>query len=72
MKDVIINIINSSSHTDKEIIVIYNNPTCHSAVVSYTNFNKLYEYPDEWGNKIFVYSNRDIAESRVSARFALC
>jgi hypothetical protein len=72
MKDVIINIINSSSHTDKEIIVIYNNPTCHSEVVSYTNFNKLYEYPDEWGNKIFVYSNRDIAESRVSARFALC
>jgi hypothetical protein len=71
MKDVVVNIFNSTSHLDKEIIIIYNNPTCHSEVIAYTNFKKLSEYPDQWGNKIFIYSNRDIAASRVTPRHAL-
>lgn len=41
---------------DKEAIIIYNNPTCHQMVEA-AGFRKMLEYPDQWGNGIFVYAN---------------
>lgn len=40
-----------------EITIIYNNPTCHQLLVN-NGFVKFREYPDEWGNGIYVYSNK--------------
>jgi SAM-dependent methyltransferase len=48
--------INISSKTDREVVIIYTNPKSHSEV-EMAGFTKLREYPDEWGNGIFVYSN---------------
>ncbi len=42
---------------NREILIIYNNPTCHSLIESH-GFFKSGEYPDEWGNGIFIYSNK--------------
>lgn len=53
---------------NKEIVVIYNNPTCHELLVGEGGFHKVAEYPDEWGNRIFVYSNRNAEISRVKQR----
>lgn len=33
---------------------IYNNPTCHEYVIDY-GWKMVGEYPDEWGNGIYVY-----------------
>lgn len=66
MVNVIKNIYDSTLRSVNEIIIIYNNPTCHNEIVCNTNFIKIKEYPDEWGNKIFIYSNRDDCESRLS------
>lgn len=41
---------------NKEATLIYNNPVCH-AIVEKAGFKKYKEYPDQWGNGIFVYSN---------------
>jgi len=50
---------------EKEVIIIYNNPTCHNLLVNDGGFIKVAQYPDEWGNGIFVYSNRNADVSRV-------
>ena len=47
----------ADSALDRELVIIYNNPTCHTLIQSH-GFNKFLEYPDEWGNGIFVYSNK--------------
>lgn len=39
-----------------EIKLIYNNPVCHN-LFEENGFFKINEYPDAWGNGIFVYSN---------------
>jgi SAM-dependent methyltransferase len=49
---------------DAETVLIYNNPTCHNQVVA-SGFNKVADYPDEWANRIFVYSNKTAVESRL-------
>ena len=40
----------------KEVVIIYNNPVCHSQFENY-GFYKIKEYPDMWGNGINIYSN---------------
>lgn len=40
-----------------ETLIIYNNPVCH-LVIEANGFIKVSEYPDEWGNGIFCYSNK--------------
>jgi len=57
MFKVIKNISRSVKDTKKEIRLIYNNPVCHDVIVSQGFFTKAKEYPDEWGNKIYIYSN---------------
>jgi len=54
-------VINNLSHSAKDIEgkcrLIYNNPVCHDVIIQQGFFSKIKEYPDEWGNKIFVYSH---------------
>jgi len=40
----------------KETIFIYNNPVCHKQIIKH-GFYKVREFPDMWGNGIFLYSN---------------
>ena len=40
----------------QELIIIYNNPVCHEEIVK-SGFYKIKEFPDAWGNGIFLYSN---------------
>jgi protein-L-isoaspartate O-methyltransferase len=40
----------------KEVIIIYNNPTCQ-AIVTDAGFSHLRTFPDRWGNGIAVYSS---------------
>jgi hypothetical protein len=55
MIDVIYNL--SKQLGNKEVIIIYNNPTCHS-LVEKAGFIKYKQYPDQWGNGIYIYSNK--------------
>jgi len=57
MTEVIHNITNSIKNSEYDIRIIYNNPVCHDVIVSQGYFSKTREYPDEWGNKIYVYAN---------------
>lgn len=54
MKEVISAI--STQIFEKKITIIYNNPACNEIIENY-GFIKYEEYPDEWGNGIFVYKN---------------
>ena len=49
--------IAASVMNQKEITLIYNNPTCHD-VVAHAGFQRLHTFPDRWGNGIAVYSSR--------------
>lgn len=53
---IILSRINECAY-DREILIIYNNPTCHR-LIELNGFLKVREYPDEWGNGIFIYSNK--------------
>jgi SAM-dependent methyltransferase len=48
--------INETRESEQEIVLIYNNPVCHEFLADF-GFTKVKEYPEEWGNGIFVYSN---------------
>ena len=48
--------IQSQVNKEKEILVIYNNPVCHNKFL-YHGFYKIREYPDMWGNGIYLYTN---------------
>ena len=41
---------------NQKAVIIYNNPVCHERIVEY-GFKKIKEYPDEWGNGIYIYAN---------------
>lgn len=56
MERVIAN-INTQISKESESLIIYNNPICHSILIS-NGFFKVAQYPDEWGNGIFCYSNK--------------
>jgi SAM-dependent methyltransferase len=66
MSMVIDNLIQSNHRCPREIVIIYNNPVCNDVVVNQGGFYKLRDYPDEWGNGIYLYSNFDIKHSRMN------
>jgi hypothetical protein len=41
---------------EKEVLIIYNHPVCHDQVIN-SGFYKIKEFPDAWGNGIFLYSS---------------
>lgn len=65
MRRVVAKIHASIADAQQEMLLIYNNPVCHELVVN-EGFSKQREYPDEWGNGIFVYSNKDLQHSRLA------
>ena len=65
MSNVIDSLIRSIQSLERELIIVYNNPTCHDIVIGKGVFSKIADYPDEWGNGIFIYSNRDSNNSRL-------
>jgi SAM-dependent methyltransferase len=65
MRHVIANLRSSIAGREQEILVIYNNPVCHQLFVKDGVFCKQREYPDQWGNGIFVYSNKNLRQSRL-------
>jgi SAM-dependent methyltransferase len=64
MLKVIETLIQSVHRSERELVIIYNNPTCHDVIVDKGIFSKVGDYPDEWGNRIFIYSNRRDSNSR--------
>lgn len=50
---------------DREIVVIYNTPTCHELLAGH-GFTAMRDYPGQWGNGIRVYSTAP-ASSRLLA-----
>jgi SAM-dependent methyltransferase len=65
MRHVIANLRSSIAGREQEMLVIYNNPVCHQLFVDDGVFCKQREYPDQWGNGIFVYSNKNLQQSRL-------
>lgn len=59
MKKVVENLTSSIKRMPRMVIIIYNNAVCHSEVISSGVFQKIVEYPDEWGNMIFLYTNQN-------------
>lgn len=57
MFKVINNLAHSVKNNEGKSRLIYNNPVCHDVIIQQGFFSKIKEYPDEWGNKIFVYSH---------------
>lgn len=51
--------------SERELIIIYNNPTCHEEVIRQGIFIKIGSYPDQWGNGISIYSNKGFKSSRL-------
>jgi len=60
--------IKAQIDSKKEIIIIYNNPTCHKQIIKH-GFHKVKEFPDMWGNGINIYSNYE--KSKRLERLAL-
>jgi hypothetical protein len=58
MKQVVANIQASVLGRELEMLIIYNNPVCHELIVKDGVFSKQSEYPNGYGDKIFVYSNK--------------
>ena len=56
------NVIEKINNTNakKEIkYIIYNNPFCNEVLLQ-NGFKKIKEYPDKWGNGIYLYSNEHV------------
>lgn len=66
MAKVIDNIIKSICRIERELLIIYNNATCHDMVVDQGFFTKVSLYEAEYGSGISIYSNRTGKESRLS------
>ncbi|PDV99212.1 hypothetical protein A9Q02_22285 [Candidatus Chloroploca asiatica] len=67
MQPVVQALMRSVHEAARELVIIYNNPTCHATVVAQGVFAQKGRYPDQWGNGIVLYSNRDGRESRLFA-----
>jgi 16S rRNA G966 N2-methylase RsmD len=65
MRQVVANIHSSISGREQEMLVIYNNPVCHEVIVKNGVFCKQREYPNGFGDAIFVYSNKNLQHSRL-------
>ena len=53
----VINEINNQVNGSEAKYIIYNNPVCHNILLD-NGFIKTKEYPDMWGNRIYLYSNK--------------
>jgi SAM-dependent methyltransferase len=51
-------ICDSLRRAPRRAILIYDNPVCHDEIIRGGLFRKKSEYPDAWGNRIFVYTDR--------------
>ncbi|KRQ97132.1 hypothetical protein [Bradyrhizobium valentinum] len=65
MRQVVANIHSSISGREQEMLIIYNLPACHELIVKDGVFCKQREYPNGYGDKIFVYSNKNLQHSRL-------
>lgn len=65
MQDVMQALIRSVDRHPRELIIIYNNPTCEADVLQSGRFQALCTYPAKWNNRIVLYSNRTPAQSRL-------
>jgi len=66
MLQVLSNIYQSIQGSENETMIIYNNPACHDLIIGEGVFSKIKEYPDEWGNQIYVYSTKSLEHSRLN------
>jgi hypothetical protein len=66
MSQVVDNLIQSIRRCDREVVIVYDNPTCDDVIVNQARFSKIWDYPDEWGNRIYIYSNFSIQRSRMN------
>ena len=64
MYKVIHELLESLKSLERELIIIYYNPVCHDLFTGQGAFSKIGDYPGEHGNRIYVYSNRDVKDSR--------
>lgn len=65
MSQVIERLTQSIKKVDRELVIVYNNATCHEAVESSGIFARQVVYPDEFGNGISIYSNHSADNSRL-------
>ena len=70
MRQVVTNIQSSISGREQEMLIIYNNPVCHELIVKDGVFCKQREYPNGYGDRIFVYSNKNLQHSRLHRSLA--
>ncbi len=65
MAQVVKRLERSVHRSPREFVIIYNNAVCHETVIAQGVFNKKGVSPDQWGNGITLYSNRDGQNSRL-------
>jgi len=63
MNQVVEKIRSAFQNLDKEILIIYNNPICHNLIID-SGFSLVKEFPDEWNNRIYLYSNKAYLKNR--------
>ena len=52
----------------RTVTIVYDNPVCHDAIVAGGTFVKLpRDFPDECGNRIYVYRNADTRGANLTA-----
>jgi protein-L-isoaspartate O-methyltransferase len=66
MKQVVEILIQSCGRVERELVIIYNNATCHEAVVARGTFKKISVYPNEGSSGITIYTNRNSGQDRLS------
>ena len=59
MRQVVGNLVGSIERRPRRFRLIYDNPTCHDAVMRVRVFAKVGDYPDVFNNRIFVYSSTE-------------
>jgi precorrin-6B methylase 2 len=72
MDDVIDTLSQSIDKSERELVIIYNNPTRHDAIVSKGVFSHAGVYPPHrGGHNMHVYSNRSSDNSRIAGNKAI-
>lgn len=49
----------------RELILVYNNPTCEAEIIQSGRFHVIRTYPAKWNNRIVLYSNKAPEHSRL-------
>jgi SAM-dependent methyltransferase len=57
MAKVMEHISGSLRRVPRRVVIIYDNPQWGGEILKKKAFRKTNEYPDEWGNRIFIYTN---------------